>query len=66
MRRKMLAMSAVVLGEVWLRGDVVWLRTGAGAGRMMGAGWESYSRTRNPCGAVVWRSQRDQRGGEIE
>lgn len=43
-------MSAVVLGEVWLRVDVVWLRTGAGAGRMMGVGWESYSRTRNPAG----------------
>ena len=26
---------------VWLRGDANWLRTGAGAGRMMGAGWET-------------------------
>lgn len=34
--------------------------------RMMSAGWETYSRTRNPCGAMLWRSQRDLRVGEVE
>lgn len=41
MRRKMLAISIADRVGGIAGGDVVLLRTGAGAGRMMGAGWES-------------------------